>query len=188
MNQEKTDFLKEIEELHNRREQLHESFQQLEMKIRLLQGKNDDDSTAYRKALQQDRAPFIAKFNQIKERLAEIEKARFQHLCNVIKDTLPMEQVEELLHEHNRRMRGEPPFRPSLPTNREEVETYEAYKKLAQNSLNTLIKARVIMNKIMLDGCSRYGNVEFIKLMSPLNSLLSPVPQVETLKKQFNLK
>jgi len=61
------------------------------------------------------------------------------------------------------------------------------YRKVAQNQLETMIKFRLTLTKIIEEGCDKFGQGEFLKFISPLNQLIIPIKELEKIKREHFL-
>jgi hypothetical protein len=107
-----------------------------------------------------------------------------QKLLEVFKEIFTHEQMVEIKKEAVRRMNGESGFKMSFSI-KESVEIVEkgrVYKKVALEQMEKMIEFRIMLTKVIEDGCKKFDQGKFLKIMSPLNRLIIPINELNKAK------
>jgi hypothetical protein len=110
-------------------------------------------------------------------------------LLEIFGEIFTPEQMLEMKKEAERRMAGEHPFRLSFNI-QEAVQIKEQLlrsRKVAKEQLEKMIEFRLLLTRIIEDGCQKFGDKEFLTVISPLNRLIIPIAELEKLKRSLFL-
>lgn len=117
------------------------------------------------------------------------EASRNQMLKLMFREIFNTEQLEEIGNECDRRVKGEipTPLSFNFDNYKRFKDDYYKYKELAKIHLNKTIETRILLTKIIEEGCQKYGDAEFLKLMSPINKLIIPLNELQKIKATYLL-
>lgn len=127
----------------------------------------------------------IAPLNdQLKNLYRERESDRNLVLVNIFKEMFSPEQYDMIKKEASRRVKGEPAIRVNLDW--KNLEDYKEkstrYKKLYKEQVEAMIEFRILLTGLIEKGCEQFGNAQFLKFISPLNNLITPVNELRRIK------
>lgn len=125
---------------------------------------------------------------EIKGLLREIHEdddvQRNKKLLEVFKDIFTREQLAEIREEADRRMNGTSGFKMSFSV-RDSIRNAElaaTYKKVALEHLEKMVEFRIMLTKVIDDGCEKFGKADFLTVISPLNRLIIPINELNKAK------
>jgi hypothetical protein len=133
------------------------------------------------------------KRNVLAKRILEIER-QFSDinesevnlsLLKIFQEIFTEGQLKEIRHEALRRMKGESPIKVSFSV-KDSIEKsgmQEKHRKLAKDQLSKMIEFRILLTKLIEQGCLNWGESEFMLFISPLNRLIIPVGELEKIKR-----
>jgi hypothetical protein len=110
-------------------------------------------------------------------------------LMDVFNEIFTKGQIIEIKKEAERRMSGEAPSKVSFSV-KEAVQAKEdkyRYREIAKDQLEKMIEFRLLLTGLIEEGCTKFGDAEFLKFISPLNRLIIPVQELEKIKRKNNL-
>lgn len=105
-------------------------------------------------------------------------------LIEVFKEIFSGSQLSEIRKEAERRMNGEAGFKMSFDVRNSERNEflYKAYKKQLLEQLEKMVEFRIMLTKVIEDGCKKFDQGEFLKVISPLNLLIIPLNELNKAK------
>lgn len=155
---------------------------------------NVDDATKER------RAALVKEMGEVDRKLIEIkDEKRSLHsskeaeenkvVNKLLREIFSWRELEQIYLERDRRLAGEHPFKldfniAELIKNKDDCRKYKAF---ATEQLEKMIEFRILLTKVIEEGCAKFGNADFIKLMSPLNKLIIPLKDLEKVRKEYSL-
>lgn len=141
------------------------------------------------------RDKYVSELYEIKEKLRplndqlqnlyrERDSGRNLVLIEIFKELFSREQIDMINREAARRVNGDPPIKVNLDW--KNLEEYKAnatrYKKLYKEQVDKMIEFRVLLTGLIEKGCEQFGDAEFLKFISPLNNLITPVNELKKIK------
>jgi hypothetical protein len=107
-------------------------------------------------------------------------------LFKIFKEIFTQDQIIEIKEEAQRRISGEPPMKVSFSVKDaiEHKNQKYKYRELAKDQLEKMIEFRLLLTGMIEEGCSKFGDSEFLKFISPLNRLIIPLQELEKIKRQ----
>lgn len=101
----------------------------------------------------------------------------------LLKETFGYDDYLKIMQEYNRRRGGEPSHRISMQY---KDSTATALKKKLNEAYEQLKLIRKTLTEINLDGCERFGIAEFMKIISPINTKVPPIEEINKMQRQIN--
>jgi hypothetical protein len=107
-------------------------------------------------------------------------------LLEVFREIFTTDQMREITNEAVRRAKGEHPFRISFSVQEAIQSSTKAqkYRVIAKEQLEKMIEFRLLLTRLIEEGCAKFGDAEFLKFISPLNRLIIPLKELEKIKRQ----
>ena len=103
---------------------------------------------------------------------------------SVVKEIFKGDQYKNICEEVDRRLNGETPvaFKYNFEKGIDAIMQVDQYKKMYLDELEKQQQIRIMLTKIIEDGCKRFGDDQFMKVISPLNRLVIPVKEINKKK------
>jgi hypothetical protein len=145
-----------------------------------------DGIVAELKKLEEEVLPIRQKFRELH---FEHDQQKNKYVMEVFREIFSDDQRMEIYTEVNRRIQGENP----IPTgyNFKDLEKYKngyyEYKNLATEQMNKMVEFRIMLTGMIEEGCRMFGEAEFLKFISPLNTLIIPVKELKKIKMKMFL-
>lgn len=150
----------------------------------------DDSIWALRKGYISELDKIEKATRPLRDELMNLDNSR-QHNRNRIlralfKEIFTTEQLSEIGEEvDSRSLNNEPrkiafSFKDNIKI---EAEMFR-YKKLAEHQLSTMKEFRILLTKVIENGCNKFDQTEFMKVISPLNRLIIPLDELAKIKRK----
>lgn len=113
-----------------------------------------------------------------------------KNVSKILREIFSKAQLKQIGDEATNRMNPEyVPCSMSFSIKEGEQFKYKMYeyRKLAQDQMEKMIQFRIVLTRIIEQGCEQFGNAEFLKVISPLNKLIIPLKELEKIKKDHLL-
>lgn len=129
----------------------------------------------------------------LERRLSEIKaelKTNYNEesiLKGILSELFTPSQLIAVWKERDRRMSGCPPLRVSI-AKKDDSDIISKLRSELSESYAVLTKARTAITEVNRDGCSRFGNGEFLKVMSPVNTSIPSQQEIEKKKRLLNIR
>lgn len=189
---------KQIEEVYGKRRPLGDRQHELEKLISQL-GISYNQVQSRSKLVPQEkwelRDKYVAELLDLKSKISplneqlqilfrERESDKNLVLVTIFKELFSPEQYNMIKNEAIRRVKGEPAIKINLDW--KSFDDYKAaatrYKKLYKEQVEAMIEFRILLTGLIEKGCEQFGNAKFLKFISPLNNLITPVNELKKIK------
>lgn len=141
---------------------------------------------ARRGELVEEQLALEGRLRAVKESIKEHTGGR-DTLFDVLAESLTAAQLAQLQAEARRRRLGYPPTRVVLEPS-DTQDQLRALRTLCEGLLGHLEAARTHLTEVIQEGCHRWGNAAFLRLISPVNTKLPPLEDLDRLKRIHHLK
>lgn len=128
---------------------------------------------------------------EIKEQLHGLfrqqEASKNIYILQILSEIFNENQLREINREADRRVNGEPAEKVifNLDTALSMYDQAEKYKKLYAGEIDKIQEIRIILNRVIEEGCKQFGDADFLKVVSPLNRFILPLNELKKLKRQL---
>lgn len=106
---------------------------------------------------------------------------------DVLKEIFNEDQLREINKEAGKRAAGNEPQKVlfNLDAAQSLYEEVEKWKKLYAGELDKIQEVRILLNRVIENGCKEFGDAEFLKVISPLNRYILPLNELKILKRKI---
>lgn len=186
----------EIKELATKKFKLQEKLRSLGLTATQVRNRSStvsEEIWEYRDGIVKEMKEVESLISPLKEKFRDVhfefDENRNKKIRQIFDEIFSEQQRAEIYKEIDRRICGEHP----IPTgyNFKDLERYkEGYYKfrdLSRENIDNMINFRVMLTGMIEEGCNKFGKAEFLKFISPLNTMILPVIELKRIKSKHLL-